>query len=69
MTLTELCSQFKEGANIVIYDITSNEAVTDFVRGNKKFCENIPVEHIEIRDDEIYYVRIRCTFYFGKRNV
>lgn len=59
MTLTELCSQFKEGANIIIHDMTSNETVTDFVRDNKKFCENIPVEEIDIVGDNIY---IFCIF-------
>ena len=54
MTLKELCSQFTVDANIVIQDVTSGETVTDFVRDNKKFCENILVEKIEIKDDEIH---------------
>ena len=54
MTLKELCSQFTVDANIVIQDVTSGKTVTDFVRDNKKICENIPVEKIEIEDDMIY---------------
>ena len=54
MTLKELCSQFTRDANIVIHDVTSDKTVTDFVLANKAICEDIPVEDIEIRDDEIY---------------
>lgn len=59
MTLKELCSQFTHDANIVIHDITSGKAVTDFVLANKNLCEDIPVENIEIRNDEIYII---CIF-------
>ena len=54
MKLKELCSQFTVDANIVIHDVTSDNTVTDFVLANKAICEDIPVEDIEIRDDEIY---------------
>ena len=54
MTLKELCRQFTLNANIEIYDITSGNIVTDFVKANKKLCEGIQVKDVEIRGDVIW---------------
>lgn len=40
MTLKELCSQFTHDVNIVIHDITSGKAVTDFVTVKKTVHES-----------------------------